>query len=95
MIVGKKNKDYWEDSRWANSHLDEISREYPGQWVAIANRTVVAAGKQLDAVIAEAGKNRPHGLSFVLCRRPVTCLLRFAWNTSSSAITSETKRSSK
>ncbi len=39
------SKEYWEDSDWALEHSSEISRKYPNQWVAIADKKVVAAGK--------------------------------------------------
>ena len=52
--MDKKSKAYWEDSKWADTHMHEISREYRNLWVAIVDRKVVAAGKQLDVVISEA-----------------------------------------
>lgn len=55
-ITQRQNKAYWKDSEWANSHMQEISREYAGHWVAIADRKVVTAGKQLDDVISETEK---------------------------------------
>lgn len=39
------SKEYWEDSDWALEHSSEISQKYPNQWVAIADKKVVAAGK--------------------------------------------------
>ncbi len=36
---------YWEDIKWANEHLGEIVREYPDQWVAIADQKVAASGE--------------------------------------------------
>ncbi len=43
-------KEYWDDNNWANEHLGEISQSYPNQWVAIVDKTVVAAGKNLSEV---------------------------------------------
>jgi len=39
------SKEYWEDSDWALEHSSEISQKYPNQWVAIADKKVIAAGK--------------------------------------------------
>ena len=54
-----------------------IVSEYAGQWVSIADRKVVAAGKQLDVVISDAGKNRPFEFSRIFCLRETACLLKF------------------
>ena len=61
-MIRKKNNmgAYWNDSQWANAHLEEISREYPNQWVAIVGRKVVAAGLNLDTVISEAEEKTGH-----------------------------------
>ncbi len=32
------SKEYWEDSDWALEHSSEISRKYPNQCVAIADK---------------------------------------------------------
>ncbi len=37
-------REYWDDSKWANEHATEIAQQYPNQWVAVADKTVVAAG---------------------------------------------------
>ena len=36
---------YWEDSRWAHEHAEEIAERYPNQWVAVTGQQVVAAGQ--------------------------------------------------
>jgi hypothetical protein len=54
IFKNKKDKTYWEDSKWANTHFTEIAQNYPGQWVAIVDRKVVAAGHDLKTVISEA-----------------------------------------
>lgn len=38
-------KEYWEDSKWANEHMNEISEKYPNQWVVIFNKKVIAASR--------------------------------------------------
>ncbi len=45
---------YWEDIEWSRSHLSELHRKYEGKWVAIVNKKVVAAGKNLAWVRAKA-----------------------------------------
>ena len=43
-------REYWEDSKWASEHFTEIVKEYPNQWVAIADKKVVAAGRTIAEV---------------------------------------------
>jgi len=33
---------FWEDSKWFFEYGEEITRQYPNQWVAIYNQKVVA-----------------------------------------------------
>ncbi|MBN2541273.1 hypothetical protein JXI42_00245 [bacterium] len=55
-------KEYWDDSRWANENIAEISKKYPNLWVAIVNRQVVASGKLISEVrkIAEKRTKKKH-----------------------------------
>jgi hypothetical protein len=39
------SNEYWEDSKWANEHMNEISEKYPNQWVVIFNKKVIAASR--------------------------------------------------
>jgi len=47
---------------WAFAHYHELARRYPNQWVAFANRRVLAAGRRLSRVLEQAHKqlNWPH-----------------------------------
>ncbi len=38
-------QEYWEDSKWAYEHMNEISEKYPNQWVVIFNKKVIAASR--------------------------------------------------
>jgi len=49
-LPGPGSADYWEDSRWASENFADIVKEYPNQWVAIVDKTVVAAGKTIAEV---------------------------------------------
>jgi hypothetical protein len=42
-----------EDYHWATTNLELLDR-YPGQWVAVHKKKVLAVGTDIDAVIAEA-----------------------------------------
>ena len=46
--------EFWDDCRWANDHMDEISVGYPDRWVAIVGRRVVASGPVLAQVESQA-----------------------------------------
>lgn len=51
-----KPKTYWEDIAWADAHRAELHKNYPDQWVVIANEQVVAAGRNPVKVVKEAVK---------------------------------------
>lgn len=50
---------YNENSRWMIDHIDELARDFPNQWVAIHNNTVVAANPELGVVRAAVPKTVP------------------------------------
>jgi len=62
-------KEFWDDREWAYKHYSELVREYPDEWVAVANKEVVSANKDLGKVemkVKELGKkNVP--IIFVEC----------------------------
>ena len=37
-------KTFWDDMNWEREHYAELVRKYPGKWVAIVDRVVVAVG---------------------------------------------------
>lgn len=43
-------KRYFEDEKWLFEHENELAEKYPDQWVAVVNKEVVAAGKNLAEV---------------------------------------------
>ena len=52
---------FWEDFYWALEPTTELSKEYAGMWVAIANKKVVAFGRELtnekeEAISKELGR---------------------------------------
>lgn len=46
---------YFQDERWIDDHILELTRQYPDQWIAVLKGRVVAAGKNLKAVL-EVGR---------------------------------------
>lgn len=50
------NKLVWDDMNWASEHYAELVRKYPGKWVAIVDRVVVAVGDSIKSVRKEAQK---------------------------------------
>jgi hypothetical protein len=46
--------DFWEDHKWALEHYSDLREKYADMWVAIANKKVVAFGKDLTAETEEA-----------------------------------------
>jgi hypothetical protein len=47
-------KEFWEDAKWAEKHYSELVKKFPDEWVAVVNREVVTAGKDLAKVKEEA-----------------------------------------
>ena len=43
-----------KDYQWAFAHYDQLARQYPEQWVAFINETVVASGKDPTIVLEKA-----------------------------------------
>ncbi len=52
----KLPKRYFEDSRWGREHIDELVQRYPDKWVAILEKEVVIASKDLGEVEEVARK---------------------------------------
>ena len=46
--------EYLANSRWIQDHLDELVRQYPDQWIAVAGGQVLAAGPDLGQVRRQA-----------------------------------------
>ena len=54
---GKTAQTHWQDERdWAYSEAvyPTLVRRYPNRWVAIAHHRVIAAGRNVMKVVAEA-----------------------------------------
>lgn len=48
------------ENRWFQSHYGQIQEQHPNQFVAVADQTVIAAGKKIEAVVEkvkEMGKD--------------------------------------
>ncbi len=52
--VSKLPERFWDDDSWIEAHYGELQKEYSGQWVAVADKRVVASGKNLAKVEEEA-----------------------------------------
>lgn len=50
------SKEFWEDLRWGEQHHGEFLESYRDQWIAVANKKVVASGNNLHKVKEEAKK---------------------------------------
>ena len=44
------SKRYAEDSRWINDNINELTQKYPDHWIAVLEKEVVIASKDLDEV---------------------------------------------
>ncbi len=56
-VMGKIETEpmtFWDDMNWASGHYAELVRKYPGKWVAIVDRIVVAVGDSIKSVRKEA-----------------------------------------
>ena len=49
-------KEFWLDREWGFDHYATLARHYASQWVAIANRKVVASSKNLGEAEIQARK---------------------------------------
>lgn len=61
---------FWENSRWIEAHYSEFVDKYPDQWIAVANRQIIAHGRNRAMVKKMAEKkikDRPFPLVFVEC----------------------------
>ncbi|GMV97182.1 MAG: hypothetical protein AMXMBFR83_15410 [Phycisphaerae bacterium] len=47
------------DFLWLANHPDELQRLYAGQWLAVVEDRIVAAGRDGRAVYREARRNHP------------------------------------
>jgi len=62
MVMEKMNKfkqipkEFWDDQEWGIEHHSDLVKKYKNRWVAIVNKRVVSAGKDLGRVEEEARK---------------------------------------
>ncbi|MEW6203679.1 MAG: DUF5678 domain-containing protein [bacterium] len=47
-------KEFWEDDKWIDENITELSRQYPNMWIAVVDKRVVASGENLREVIDKA-----------------------------------------
>jgi hypothetical protein len=48
------------ENQWLQSHYEEIQREYPNKFVAVASKRIIAAGEKMEDVaksVKEMGKD--------------------------------------
>jgi len=48
------------DNQWLQSHYEEIQRQYPNKFIAIANKKIIAFGEKMEFVaksVKEMGKD--------------------------------------
>ena len=48
-----RREQYWRDSEFLETHLDELATRYPNQWVAVFNQEVVAVADDFQGILAE------------------------------------------
>jgi len=48
------SKEFWDDQQWGFQHHTELLEKYKDVWVAISNKKVVSAGKDLSEVKKKA-----------------------------------------
>ena len=92
----KLPKRFFEDSKWLNENISELTRKYPDHWIAVLEKEVVIGSKDLDKVkrvarkrAAEAGKGQcVYAFIEGLWRfhRPVNVSLALTWIIFSGAL---------
>ena len=50
----KTAKEFWDAMKWGREHRSELLDKYRNKWVAIVDKKVVSAGKDLIKVEEEA-----------------------------------------
>lgn len=43
-------REYWEDKEWVNENYTELAQKYPDQWIAVYDKEVISANKNLGEV---------------------------------------------
>jgi hypothetical protein len=56
MAMNKIPQEFWDDQEWALDNYERWIKEYPDQWIAVVDKRVVAAGKDIEAVELSAKK---------------------------------------
>jgi len=60
MVIEKMNefkqipKEFWDDQKWGFKHHTKLLEEHRDEWIAIVDKKVVSAGKDLTKVEEEA-----------------------------------------
>ncbi len=62
MEIEKMPDEFWEDQDWAFDNYTEWMKKYPDQWIAVVDKKVVAAGKDIGEIerIAQEETGRKH-----------------------------------
>ena len=47
-------KRFWEDRKWASERMSELVAKYPDKWIAVFNKKVIAANRELGKAEDEA-----------------------------------------
>jgi len=50
MEIEKMPDEFWEDKDWAFDNYSEWMKKYPDQWIAVVDKKVVAAGKDVQEI---------------------------------------------
>lgn len=60
--IEKMPDEFWEDKDWAFDHYSEWMKKYPDQWIAVVDKKVVAAGKDIGKIekITQEKTGRKH-----------------------------------
>lgn len=54
-------RQFVEDSDWLSEHMEELTDEYPDQWVAVVGGRVAAAGDDASQVYRTASEKTGRG----------------------------------
>lgn len=57
-----------EDLKWWNKNCSELQEKYPGKWIAILNKKVVAIGSDSSDLIEEVKKKYGETPFVTFCR---------------------------
>jgi len=69
-----------EDDNWIQKHSEELSKKYPGKWVAVVDEEIAAVGDsavKVEKIALKKNSNKLPSVILIPLKEDLECLLRF------------------